>query len=263
MSWYNESDPDFEYVLKDFEDYPILVKRPSVFETPPTEMSEDQAWKFFRVEKRTNPLHKHRLYEHKLIVHDGRGSEMIDMVHNFSDYHQSIYYSIFRYSRTVIILLDPTNIKDSPVEMAGSWITKNDYERWIDSLIEIGLKDKSHLQIAVCLSKSDLINSFLPTEDLVAAIFGDGIIKVFNSPQVTTGFFRVSSVGTILMNGARLPNITDNMTELRDQDKWNPVNVASPFFWIFEKKEKERISKANQRIMNYKPYPQPRLLFPE
>lgn len=188
---------------------------------------------------------------------------MIDMVHNFSDYHQSIYYSIFRYSRTVIILLDPTNIKDSPVEMAGSWITKNDYERWIDSLIEIGLKDKSHLQIAVCLSKSDLINSFLPTEDLVAAIFGDGIIKVFNSPQVTTGFFRVSSVGTILMNGARLPNITDNMTELRDQDKWNPVNVASPFFWIFEKKEKERISKANQRIMNYKPYPQPRLLFPE
>ena len=262
LDWYNRVDPNFEYRLYDYKDSPVRDYSLPNNEILPTAFAEDYAWRFERRGKKNTLPHKISSHLHNIVVHDSPGRTMIDAVVNNSKYENEMYNNILRYSNNIIVFLDPTNINDNPIsETANNSFlntTKHDYERLLYELIKISLEEKKYLRLAICLSKSDLISNCLPAEELVSTIFGQDLINIIKSRQVISSFFRISSVGIV--------NITAE-GNLREVENWNPINVVSPFFWIFESVERERITTGDSffddRERYYLPYPPPRLIYPE
>jgi GTPase SAR1 family protein len=260
LAWYNENDPQFEYLLKDIDDNYLLFTEPlNTDNAPPTDASVDHLWTFERHGKLKNSrAHQISSHAHRILVHDNPGQVLVNVING--DESNDIVFSALQNSPNLILLLDPTNVKGGPIASSSSQLTKSDYERLLGMLVEIVLQKNSQVRIAVCLSKSDLVKIHLPTEEIIRVVFGDGALRSLNSPRVDKAFFRVSSVGIFRKGGKRLSNLTDGQA-LSDPDHWNPLNVVAPFFWIFEAIERQRISEGDwlgDRNKIYIPYPPPR-----
>lgn len=269
LMWYTENDPDFIYSLKDTDNAPIRsLKAPSRQDIEATQSTEDHIWVFERRGRKNSRSHQISSHAHQIVIHDNPGKGLVDAAESsLSD--GNLISSAIHASQNLILMLDPTSVKSSPV--VGKDIgahTKSDYERWVGSLID-GLLSKSpnkNLRVAVCVSKSDLVQIQLPTEEIVKVIFGEGIFRALNFPHVEKRFFKLSSVGYFKKAGGskRLPNITpDDLADakLLDEDNWNPINVVTPFFWLFEAIERERIRQGDifgDRERHYIQYPPPR-----
>lgn len=261
LAWYNENDPDFEYSLKDIDDNYLLFNEPiNAVSSPATSASEDYLWTFERRGKKKNSrAHQISSHAHKILVHDNPGDELVKVING--EGNNDVVFSALQNSTNFILLLDPLNIKDSPVGgSTSSELTKSDYERLLGMLVEIVLRNNKGVRLAICLSKSDLVKIYLPTDEIIRVVFGDGVLRPLNSPHVEKKFFRVSSVGTIRKHGKRTSNLSNGQS-LDEPDRWSPINVAAPFFWLFEGVERQRISAGDwlgDRNNVYIPYPPPR-----
>lgn len=263
ITWYDEHDPDFSYSLFDHEGRVLSPYFDQHF-AEATSSAEDHVWKFERMGKKMNSRsHQISSWSHQLIVHDNPGSNLINALIDPED--EQLTLSTLRYSDSLIILLDPTNIKGSPVSIEAQ-LSKTDYAKLMRALTETAL-DTNHRQInvALCISKSDLLKIALPVEELIKVIFGEDILRIFQHPRINSRYFRVSSVGKVRVLGGKIvPNISDDMVQIRDYSAWNPVNVVSPFFWLFETNEREKIKTSSKlslfgdRRNYYIPYPPPR-----
>jgi hypothetical protein len=266
LEWYNEKDNEFIYSLKD-TDGNIIYSPASInsMDVAPSAQSEDHVWIFERTGR--NPkAHGHQVstHTHRIVVHDNPGLWLTDAVDPQSNFSNGVVTSTLQSSNNIIITLDPTSVKNSPVVTADipDVPSKADYERWINILLNIILQKHPVANTAVCLSKSDLIKFYLPTDEIIRVVFGEGVVKAFKKPGLNVNFFRVSSVGHIkTLDGKRIANLDDSLQSIKDEARWDPVNVVAPFFWLFENIERQRIKKGDifgDREKHYIPYPPPR-----
>lgn len=261
LEWYNMCDPKFTYELRNDRGNPIIS---DPFDVYPTAMPEDHIWEFRRMGRHRLKADMISSHQHTIFIHDDRGETMVDIVNDRTDYSTEIYSQTLQASRNIVVLLDPASIKSSLIQNRSvSLHTQDDYERWIDKLIEIGLKGNRYIRVAVCLSKSDLIPNYLPAEELISAIFGKNLISIVRTNQVESSFFRVSSIGITRVKGKNTSNISAENT-LLDPERWSPINVVSPFFWLFERRERERIMQSDSfgdRIKSYIGYAPPKMIY--
>lgn len=263
LAWYNDNDPDFSYSIRDSDNNRLDPSYFNRYNTEATTQSEDYVFIFERRGKIRSAPHQINSHSHNLIIHDGPGSYLIDVL---DEPHKSLTRYILENTESFIIMLDPTSIKGSPITgfLEGTF-TQIDYQRMLLDLVNLINASRTaskKVNVAVCLCKSDLIKIHLPTDEIIKVIFGSDVLRILNMPILNVKFFKVSSVGTIMMGGKKTPNISEDMISLRDDQAWNPVNVVSPFFWIFEIIEKERIEEtskgiffARDRKKMYIPYP--------
>ncbi|MFT3892775.1 MAG: hypothetical protein QM730_14180 [Anaerolineales bacterium] len=163
------------------------------------------------------------------------------------------------------MLLDPSTVKgigvSSPVAVDTEY-DRHEYAQIIYNLVNLLLSQAGQRRIAVCLSKADLLNLILPEQELIKACFGPDMLRLFNNPRLQVKFFRVSSVGFVKKTGGRKsPNITSE-GNIENPGSWEPFNVVSPFFWLFESIERQRLKTGDlfgEREKKYIPYPKPRV----
>lgn len=265
INWYNENDPEFSYSLRDSDGRYLYHYLDELF-TQPTSLAEDHLWIFERRGKISNSRsHQISSWSHQIIVHDNPGSNLINAL--VDPRGEELTLETLINSDSIIILLDPTNIKHSPVSSEFDVrLSKFDYSRLLESLVNTVLDaNQRKLNIALCISKSDLLKIERPAEELIKVIFGDDILRAFQHPQINIKCFRVSSVGRVrVLGGKVVPNISEDAGHIREPNAWNPVNVVSPFFWLFEAIERKKISSSSKfspfgdRLNYYLPYPPPR-----
>jgi hypothetical protein len=269
LAWYTDKDPDFSYSLKDSEDqYIRSLHAPTAEKIAATLEGEDHLWIFERKakENKTSRSHQVSSHAHQILIHDNPGKDLKDALDEYAPDNDSMVSRILKLSRNIIILLDHTTLPDPKNEKSASSseniFSKTDYERLIGTLVDIVTSNNTNVRLAVCVSKADTIKIHLPTDEYIRVMFGDGVMRAFSSSLVTKQFFRISSVGVLRSaDGRKKSNIDDNSTGLKDETRWNPVNVAAPFFWLFESIERERISVGDflgDRKKYYTPYPPPR-----
>lgn len=274
LTWYTENDRDFIYSLRDGDNVPIrAIRTPNDQDIAATLRAEDHVWTFERRGRDKNSRsHQVSSHAHQIVVHDNPGSHLEKAAESgLSD--ESIVSSVFQNSQNIILVLDPTAVRDSPIVEANmSPLTKNDYGMWMESLIDgvLAKNPGKKLRIAVCISKADLVQIQLTNEEIIKIIFGEGLLRALDLPNIEKRLFKVSSVGYIKKSsgGRRTSNIDDrksgddkNRITLLDENNWNPINVVTPFFWQFEAIERERIRNNNflgDREKYYKAYPPPR-----
>lgn len=267
LAWYNENDPQFTYTLLDGNNRALaLPNPPDATDLAPTEMPEDRTWMFER-KGRDSASRRHLIssHVHRIVVHDNRGSDLVDVVSK-NENENAIILSVLQASSNLIVTLDPTAVEDAPLigpVKSQQQYKKYEYEQFIRGLVNRILERNNTGRLAICLSKADLVRLYLPVEKIIEALYGEGFARALTNPKLTVRFFRVSSVGTVrLSDGRRVTNISDGLNVLKVPEKWDPVNVVSPFFWLFEEIERARIKSGSDflgdRVSQYIPYPQPR-----
>ena len=271
LRWYTEKDPTFSYSLTDYEDNRIFVSVLDSENVGATSVSEDHLWKFQRRVKggvKTNRSLQVSSHEHQIIIHDNKGGDLQEIVAGYGT-NQEIVKSTLTSSSNLIVLLDPTMVTGSPFAADETEnYSKSEYGQWIERLVEIILEKKKSINIALCLSKADLVQLHLPTEEIIKVVFGTEVLGALENSQVESKLFKVSSVGTVRneKTGKKESNLEEGMEvathKIKNPSEWNPLNVASPFFWLFEKVERQRIRQNDifgEREKHYISYPPPRI----
>ncbi|NOT02999.1 MAG: ATP-binding protein [Anaerolineales bacterium] len=264
LSWYNDRDSDFSYSLVDDTGVRLYPSPPNSVDQGATMAPEDRVWTFERKGKKQSQAHIISTQRHNIIVHDDKGQNLVDAVTPFVG--QSLTIETLRYSPNIIILLDPSTVKNLSISTPVPPPTvyeKHEYTELLLNLVNALAAQGVERHLAVCLSKSDLLNLILPVEEIVKACFGVDTLKVLQDPRIHTRFFRVSSVGFLRQpHGKKSPNITIE-GKISNEEVWEPFNVVSPFFWLFEAIERARIGGGNTLFSDrgkiYLPYPRPRI----
>lgn len=265
LAWYTEKDPDFSYSLKDSDDqYIRSLHAPTKSGIAPSLEGEDHLWIFERKAKIKSRAHQISSHAHQILIHDNPGDDLRKALDEYALDNDTMVSRTLKISRNIIILLDPTTLNDGKLKIATPEVnerkySKSDYERLIGTLVDVVISNNQNVRLAICVSKADLLKIHLPTEEIVKVMFGEGIMRALSSPKVTKQFFRVSSVGVLRSSdGRKKSNIDDKLEGLIDESRWSPINVVSPFFWLFEAIEKERIGIDDflgDRKKYYIPYP--------
>ena len=104
---------------------------------------------------------------------------------------------------------------------------------------------KRHSYIAVCVTKTDSLGVYREPEPLIEAYFGAEMFRLLESYKnaqqyITMEYFSVSAMGYLDMN-RQVPNFNPLTDNLQDLNRWEPYRVESPFFWLFNAMEKERL----------------------
>ena len=260
LMWYTQNDPEFNYTLVDEDQQALFPFPPDTTDVGGTLSPEDRMWVFKRVGKINSRAHQISSHEHKIIVHDDMGRNLVDAI---SPGNEGLTAETLKHSPNLILLLDPSTVKGSGVgpDSDSNRLEKHEYAQYMHNLINTLQKKGGTRRLAVCLSKADLLKVLLPIQELVKAVFGADVMAQFRNPNLQVEYFRVSAVGYLKQpNGREVPNL-DTSGNIREKDAWDPFNVVSPFFWIFESIERERVQKGDflgDRGRSYIPYPKPR-----
>ncbi len=272
LEYYNNTDVDFMFELTDEDGNPIIPKPLSRDDIKPTAESEDYVLRFTRRPKAKTDEHSHSVstYQHKINIHNDPGGRLLEAL---SKQEGSTYQTLVE-SRYIIVVLDPgflpfeTELDEGQVKKnsneylsivkKGSSLTPKEYKLAIQTLLTT-LSEKTATQkryLAICLTKMDKKGIRGNSWDLLRRLFGSDMHEILK--KYKTNFeievFSTSAAGYIKNPGSissRKSNEEDG--KIKDKDKWNPINTATPFFWIFENKEKERLKSSD--IESYIEYP--------
>jgi hypothetical protein len=301
LSYYNEHDPDFKYELSELapDDADETIYRVD----PPDDIAatpgrEDQRFCFKRIDVRK----KNHIYSntqvHEIIIHNAAGGELVDSLSDQKAYNAA--YQALIHAKSIIITLGPphlslpykaeesfdqNNTLDIPVDcdagshpevkafeeglysedaMSGEW-TVDQYLEFIDRLFQILPRNVSR-NIAICITKSDQGYYVGNPWTVLAQVYGPGLISLLKKSmhQHSIKVFLTSAAGYIANRnnkGKEAPNFLEG--KLISAEKWNPVNAALPFFWIFQQIEMDRLRSGpiifrNDRMRSYVKYPESR-----
>jgi hypothetical protein len=271
LDYFNRTIPDFLFELTDEDGNPINPTTPSKDVILPTAEAEDYFLKFTRRPKLENPDHSHLIsaHSHSINIQNDKGGNLMAVLDN-PEGHEYTYQTLID-SRYIIVVLDPTYISYKPIldekqikdRQSSSIVekesfTQSEYKAAIQDLFAIFSKETSKKRyLAFCLTKMDKKSVRGSSWDLLRRLFGlemyDLLLKHKRTYEIevfstsAAGFLR--NPGTI---GARLSN--EDRGSIKDENNWNPVNTATPFFWIFENKEKEKL-KNSGFLKEYIEYP--------
>jgi hypothetical protein len=222
----------------------------------PTAKEKDYVYNFRRRAIRQDEAHQISSHMHKINFHNNAGANLLGAAANQSKY-ESAFIPILR-SKYLLIILDSTinqsandmgirtendndletNIRQRPD------INKEEYLRILAMLLQL-LADSSirDRQLAICMTKMDMTGSAgsNPWRQL-ETIFGQKIYNLINRYRGTFNIeaFATSAAGYYYNdNNQHSANFIGG--QLIDAERWNPVNCAAPFFWIFQGIEIEKI----------------------
>lgn len=273
LTWYSKADPDFSYKLSANQGLRLEINSEISPEFPPPTLPYpvDHAFYFQRLGKKDSIAHRVSSFHHTIQIRDNSGENLFYRgPKNDDDSSFDDYLAI----RNFIVLIDPTTIIDNAdISENRFGVMPEQYLEALQGLIRINRSHSKILRLAICISKSDALHPRLPANLIIEKYFGKKLFQLLQANhQVVFSFFKVSAVGMITTISGKsvsnIANLKENSYELRDPEKWHPINVVSPFFWIFENIERELISRYEKKnLFNlfdtdrkkyYIPYPQPR-----
>ncbi len=234
----------------------------------PTEEPKENIYIFKREFSGDSYQSKISSHTHYINLLDDKGEDTVNM-------EKTIIFNL-EYSNFLIVVLDPFFIESEDERTSsgkGSGETKIEktapiYKRTKDQGILISYVTKllNHLQslnksifISVCISKIDGIAfKFREPWILIDFLFGTGMKEVFsefmNNDNFKFNFFSTSAVGYLDKRFEKanfLNNKEEGSTQLEDTNQWIPYNVESPFFWLFEMIERQRLYVPNRNSIKF------------
>ncbi len=287
INFLHSNSQEFKYRL-----YKYPSKEPS-FVSPksisPTSDPEHNLFLFERIGPNLNS-YKYQLssHSHLLSIRDSKGSNTLSMLEKPDNSRMTLVNTIN--AEGIIIVLDPTmtstnsNRDQTSESIISSELLspplddKNQYERydvpiarheyfyWVNELINVLEKYSSRRGgpfFAACITKVDLLSKGMYKRDpwdLIDGYFGREMVDILRS-RVNVEAFAVSSYGFLR---DEYPNYDSASGGLMNISEWSPLNVESPFFWIFQNIELKRLSQSTtifdklfNRAKYYIPYPRP------
>ncbi len=247
----------------------------------PTTASEDYIHSFHRIPTKDDEAHRISTHVHRINFHNNRGA---DLVACLMDQSRKRFEDIFRTlirSKFILITLDPKFEKpDLNNNMLNTDLQEVDYP---DIALQPGLSKDQYFQVlsmllqtlddskiagrylAVCMTKIDAVkiagnSAWL----LLERIFGQRIHNLFYDYRTRFNMevFATSAAGFVSKKGEPVPNFQEG--KLIDSENWKPLNCATPFFWVFQNSELERIRlnsnflSRESNLRKYVKYPAPR-----
>jgi hypothetical protein len=264
LEWYNRFDKEFSYNLYEYDENNNSLKPYSSLTRLDNKIIEanirstDKVWVFERKFRASDLRHRVSTHQHKIIIHDNAGADLTVAAGGRIDtevdqLRVEAAIKTLEVADGVALLLDPTSVEGTPVATVRETLKRprSEYEELITQVLEMAVKDKGKdeekLRVAVCLSKSDSLQLELTPKDLVEVIFGKDLVGYLNTLEklgkLDIRYFRFSAVGSYFdEKGIKRPNLTDDGNGVANENAWNPVHAASPFFWIFEAIERKRVA---------------------
>ena len=278
---YTHKSEDFDFKLqkkhptdKDF----TLVRVEPPDGIVPTSAGEDYIHVFSRKPKlaRSNDDKlKISAYTHYINFHNNRGSDLVAALLDPERFETALLP--VKRSPYILVILDPNfeqsealslsaeDIEEYPEMALKPGLTKAQYYEILTILLETLANEKiPNRQVAVCITKTDMLKiSSNDTWYLLERVFGQRIQRLFYNYKSIFNIevFATSAAGYVVKRGKFEANFSDG--KLLDQENWNPVNCAAPFFWMFQKKEIEQIKKNSNflnkesNLRSYVRYPSP------
>ena len=298
LEYFNLHDHEFEYeifkVQPGSEDLiPVTPELPTA--TNPVPDVDDSSYTFRRLALLPDSAHQINTQTHNIVVHHHKGSDLIGCLDDriqFEDTFQALINS----QNILLVLGLPNETPQVETTMTPVFVSERtdnlepiendrfDKEPVPDEIFEsdssrslswsrfeylqfmklfLTALGKTRRNLAVCLAKSDQLNLRGDPWQVLQRRFGDAFkrqLEVYNQNH-NINVFNTSAAGFIKKDGRVMPNFLAG--SLREPNRWDPINTAAPFFWIFEQIERERLSNSsklfrNDKLKKYIPYPKPR-----
>lgn len=300
LDYYNRRNEDFHYDLmrnRPGEDdlVPVTVRTP---ENIPSPGHEDINYIFKREALIQDEAHLISAHVHDMLIHNDAGKNLVSSL-NDADTFEGTYQTLIQ-AQSIFLVLGIPN-EEGTVEgtspevnsqpgtesdkfvsvmngnsnsamnygaslhstdaLNGNW-SKNTYYKFMQLLLNV-LSKGPRRNLAVCMTKSDLLNFRGDPWEMLERRHGVSLLNLLrlNQQKHNIEVFATSAAGYVKQGDREMPNISQN--GIRDEQHWNPVNTAAPFFWIFEQIERERLQIGlkifrSGKIKKYISYPAPR-----
>ena len=271
LAFFNKANPDFLFELNDEDGTPINPKAPSKKIILPTAEAVDYFLRFTRRPTAEEPDHAHSIsaYSHDINIHNDKGGHLMSVL-THPEGHEYTYRTLMD-SRYIIVVLDPTLISSAPrtnseqiskPDLASIIVkesfTQNEYRLAIQTLLTTFSKEANQKRyLAICLTKMDKKSVRGSSWDLLRRLFGVEMYELLLNykRKFEIEVFSTSAAGFIKNPGSIGPRVSnEDGGIITDENNWNPVNTATPFFWIFENKEKDKL-KNSGFLKDYIEYP--------
>jgi len=249
-------DKNFEHIVTHINDVPVKIQAPDHIDATVDDNPDDTVYLYERHGRSKSPVHTVSAQVHEILITNAPGESLI------KGSVDSINYAVQR-AACLLILLDHTIISKGLNTMA-------EYQSWVNNLFENLAKPSNGEKrfVAACVTKIDMLKAKRDDPyEYMTMYFGPGMEEVFRthtkSKDVEFKPFSISSFGFLRDN--KTPNYNYETEHLADPNFWNPINVEQPFFWLFEKVERNRLEKfsnglskflyLDERRKNYRGYP--------
>lgn len=293
LEYYNDKYLDFRLELRAHSPGEDATK-PVMFEipnTPPTPFGQSYNLQFHRVALQKDEAHLISTHIHRISFHNNSGAELLSCLVDPGRFEQALVP--IKRSKYLLIVLDPdfSHISDSRKpspwpeeaedrqsiinhtsdyiqeypEIAGkAGLSKDDYWQILTMLLQILAESNSSKRyLSICMTKTDILKrSGNNPQGLLEIVFGQKVYQLLNNYRAIFNIevFATSAAGYYVNNkGEYVQNEAGG--ELIAPESWNPINCATPFFWIFQNREIERISRSSNflnreyNLRNYIRYP--------
>lgn len=297
-------DQEFSYELVENTDdrgnLVVTTTNPSNVQT--TSGMVDIVWTFQRRPKIKNYSHYLSSHCHNMYIHDGNGSDLLNLERHVQIsllnanlilvFLDPTLISSGKVRENALPLLKDTSDTDeindeidfddnadlggefnhggnSRKDVASLNFTEEEYTLLVGQLFSLLAQSTlNQRSIAVCVTKTDLIQSTGSPLEVVRKIFGQEMIRLFDkyANRFHIKLFLTTSVGYI-NKATGQSNFDQKSGQLINFDAWKPENIESPLFWYLERIERQRILRFSswfsqfvfkeERSTNYIPYPPP------
>lgn len=293
LEHYNRSDHDFHYQVGEIEPGqgdPVPLTGEAPLNIPPTTRSDDVHYLFERVALIQDEPHLLSARNHDIVIHNDKGQNMVDSLNDplaFEDTFQTLVNS----QNIFLVLGIPTEETEStPVHQVSQqsdepdpWVnqakglgegytsfssnaanlpwSRVEYQNFIKRLFA-ALDKTPGRNLAVCLTKSDQFNDSGDPWLILQRRFGMMMRRELEvrRQRHNISVFLTSAAGYLKLGDKVMANFQNGT--VRDPKRWQPVNTAAPFFWIFEQIERARLPQkaflGKDPQKTYLPYPKQR-----
>lgn len=297
LEYFNRTDNGFQFEI--FETQPgESVSIPFISVPPeqsPTPSFEDHNYQFRRTAMVHDVAHQISSQVHDIILHNNKGSNLVDSLNDRVAFEDT--FQVLLDAQNILLVLgipeemmgthpvpdvpalppEPnfldSEMNEQPVFPVGMVDAQFSGSRWISwsrteylkfmQLFLSSLRKSPRCNLAVCMTKSDQLSYRGDPMDVLQRRYGDALRRLLEVHRQNHNIevFISSAAGYLKQDGRSMANFQNG--GIRDPKRWNPVNTAAPFFWVFEQIERDRLQKGfalfrsgNQK--SYIPYPRPR-----
>ena len=253
-----KDDPHFSYHLISRNLLPLTSSLPQ--SNNPTQNAEDRYWHFARRPRKNTPAHRESAFTHEIALHDEAGQVLVDAVDQPDQ--QNLTRLTLQSADAILALLDPTLLQGSPLavaQLSSTLYSQQEYLKMILALADLLASRDQPGYLALCVSKVDLTGLRRPPEALVEIYFGQQMLELITDnthPNLSIRAFACSAAGYYSENGYEHANFNSQTGDILYPARWQPYQVTSPFFWLFEANESQRREKHFFGENGYIGYPE-------
>lgn len=273
---------DYQYTLEDLFD----PQNPNpVIAEPPINIGASVTFEDFHYLFKRTPIipdnKRFRVtYEHDIVIHNDAGINLTECLIDQNTFDRT-YFTLISPRNILLILAIPDEDKNTQINHnilnddtidistiaslqqsnASIW-TKTTYLVYLRRLFNSLDRERGKKNIAVCLTKWDLQPYIGDPWSVLQRRFDNSIVNFLRQKQQIHNIevFVTSAVGFRREGNSFVANYQGGT--IPETNRWNPINCASPFYWIFEQIERallppKRLVGPDPQMV-YPSYPRPR-----